>query len=100
MEKKFMYEVAKELLAREGQAIEHYFLDGDCPEIMAVSRVIEYATALQDMNSTDDEFPERLKLARVSFEIAVDIIEWFGESLYEIDMNEPPQSIKFIKEDK
>ena len=101
MEKKHLYEVGKELLALGGQMVEHYHLEGECPEIMSVTRLFDYAQAIALQNYEDDFFPKHLKTRKAyNFNQIVEIIEWFGESVYLIDFNEPPQSIKFIKEDK
>jgi glutathione S-transferase len=100
MKKKYAFEVAEELAALDRHLMEHYYLEGDCPEIMSVTRLIDYALGIAENNKEDEEFPNSLKDTKyLSFKKAVEIIEWFGESVYLIDFNEPPQSIKFIKED-
>ena len=100
MKKKYAFEVAKELEARGTQTIEHYYLDGDCPEIMSATRVLDYAAGILESNKDAEDFPRHLKHnGLLYFPKALEIIEWFGEELYEVDFREPPKSVVFIKEE-
>ena len=94
-----LFEVAEVFKALEGQAVEQYLLEGDCPEIMSVSRVIDYSREIQDANSLEEDFPDELKGRVLSFNKAVAIIRWFGEDIRVIDFNDTPQSIQFIKKE-
>lgn len=79
-----------------GYTCEHYFLEGDCPELMSSTRLIEYAQSIVTHNRND--FPKDLTTVCTILE-AKNIIEGWGESVYEIDFKKQLPSVKFIKEE-
>jgi len=86
--------ITRDMLEELFENDSYYYLEGTCPELMKFPRLIEYANNIIKNNIKID-----VKLGTgevVNLEQAKQVIEWFGEELFEVAL--PPNSILFIKE--
>lgn len=75
---------------------EYYYVSGECPELMSHTRLLEYASNILQANIGEEGVPE---VGRVTtLEQAIKIIDWFGETVCEVDWN-ITNSMHFIMED-